>query len=78
MSDTRRKNAVWNLPTEKGAFLWEHAQIAVMMDIRDELQKLNGLLHCQNFLSIPRVLAEIRRNTTKPRKRKAAAKRSGK
>ncbi len=44
------------------------AQLAVLMDIRHELQRLNDLLHCPNFLSIPHKLDAIRCNTAKPRK----------
>ena len=43
-ADTRRKNVNWKLaaaPKEPG---WEGAQLAVLMDIRDELQRLNGLI----------------------------------
>jgi len=36
-------------------------QLAVLMDIRDELQKLNTLLGCPNFVGIPRTLRTISR-----------------
>jgi hypothetical protein len=39
------------------------------MDIRDELQKLNALLHCSNFRNIPAKLERIARNTTKKKKK---------
>jgi len=48
----------------------ENARLAVLMDIRDELQKLNRLLHCHNAVRIPKILDAIRRNTTKRRKKK--------
>lgn len=38
---------------------------ALLMDIRDELERLNALLHCGNFTSIPATLREIRVNTMK-------------
>ena len=44
------------------------ASLAILMDIRDELQTLNRVFQCKNFLAIPRVLAQIRRNTTKKRR----------
>ncbi len=44
-----------------------HVIIALLMDLRDELKKLNALLHCSNFVSIPKKLEAIRRNTTKKR-----------
>lgn len=43
---------------------------ALLMDIRDELKRLNGVLHCPNFLAIPFKLDAIKRNTTKKRTRK--------
>jgi hypothetical protein len=43
--------------------------LVVLQDIRDELKRLNAVLHCTNFLAIPRKLESIRRNTAKPRKR---------
>lgn len=72
MADTRHKNGNWALPTNPDGRLklWEHVPIAVLMDIRDELQKLNALLHCHNFVGIPQTLRAIKKNTTKTRKRK--------
>jgi hypothetical protein len=50
---------------------WEQAQVAVLMDIRDELKRLNGLLACPNFIGIPATLRSIDRKVTKPKRRKA-------
>lgn len=44
----------------------------VMEQVRDEMKKLNSLLHCQNFIAIPRKLDAIKRNTA--RKRRAVRK----
>jgi len=65
----RHKNANWNLAEPK-VTSWEEASVAVLMDIRDELQRLNALLYCGNFTAIPSTLRAIRRNTAKPRKTK--------
>ena len=71
MADRRQKNANWIVADLEGAVpTWDHAQVAVLMDIRDELQDLNRLLHCDGFCEIPRSLDRIRLNTAKPRKRK--------
>jgi hypothetical protein len=67
-TDTRHKNVNWTLPTDpqNGRIqTWQAVEIAVMMDIRDELQTLNGLLRCPNFVEIPRTLRAIKRNTSK-------------
>lgn len=72
MVDTRHKNQNWALPTNAIGNIetWQGVEIAVLMDIRDELQVLNGLLRCPNFLAIPKKLDAIRRNTSRPRKMK--------
>lgn len=63
----RYKDMEWRLP-EPGAskdVRDEQAAVAVLMDIRDELKSLNAVLHCCDFLGMPRVLREIRDNTTR-------------
>ena len=76
MSDRRGKNVNWAPLNENGnAPTWERVGITVLMDIRDELQTLNGVLRCPSFQRIPRHLARIAANTTRPkRKKKAEAK----
>lgn len=69
--DTRKKNLNWRIDTNDDGTTPHHdVQFALLMDIRDELQMLNGLLRCQNFQRIPFVLDSINRNTTKKRKRR--------
>jgi len=65
MSDTRHKDVSWTLTGMSS----DVAKMAVLMDIRDELQNLNRILNCRNFIDMPRVLRQIRANTTR-RKRK--------
>ena len=72
-TDTRYKNFVWIIPSEANPS-FEGAQLAVLMDIRDELQQLNRLLQCSNFIDIPLMLDEIVINT-RPKRRTAATKR---
>lgn len=55
---------------DDGTWPAAHIQIAILADIRRELRKLNGLLHCPNFQAIPRKLDAIRLNTRKPKRRK--------
>ena len=43
-------------------------QCALLMDLRDELKKLNALLCCHNFIEIPHTLKAIKRNTAKKRR----------
>lgn len=72
----RHKDANWNLadhinaPGIDAGLL--RRQVALLMDIRDELKSLNALLHCANFQQIPQVLRSIRRKIpTRTRRRKA-------
>ena len=62
MADTRHKNANWNLNEKPD---WRGVTVAVLMDIRDELQKLNHLLHCHRFTGIPETLHRIDRRVAK-------------
>jgi hypothetical protein len=73
MADNRMKNQRWNIgsPDSQQRWTWDQIKIAMLMDIRDELQSLNRLLHCQNFLAIPRKLDAIHRKLPTRRKRKA-------
>ncbi len=71
MAETRWANVNWDVQTPQGTVNWEGLHAAVLMDIRDELQKLNRLLSCQNFREVPEVLRGIKRNTAKPRKAKS-------
>lgn len=68
-------NANWSVVDENTGVVptWERAGIAVLMDIRTELQRLNNLLSCPNFTAIPGTLRTIAQHTTpqKPRKRKS-------
>lgn len=67
MSTSRKRNVEWSTPDHPNN-TWQHVEVEVLMDIRDELKKLNRLLHCTNFVGIPRTLAAIERNTTKKKR----------
>jgi len=76
MADTRRKNVNWRIDEDyQGRPPTDHAQLAVLMDLRDELQRLNTLLSCSNCIDIPNILRRIDVNTEKRRhtKKKATA-----
>ena len=73
MTDRTRPDVNWNIAEENGYVpTWERVGIAVLMDIRRELRRLNAAIYCSNFQAIPRTLRTISRNTAKPRKRKKA------
>lgn len=59
----RHKNAVWNIPEKNPGN--DGAMLAALMDIREELQELNALLHCRNFQDIPHKLDRIEAHTAK-------------
>ena len=58
----RFENVRWDLTAAPDGSIktWELARLAVLMDIRDELQKLNRLLGCPNFVAVPGILRDIR------------------
>ena len=70
MADDRMKDINWRISKDGvGADTIDHCLLAVLMDLRDELKKLNELLHCNKFLSIPKKLSRIAYNTTKKRRK---------
>lgn len=74
MTDRRKRNANWLIGLElDGTYTHEAAQLAVLMDIRDELQAIRRRYDCLDTLSIPSLLRAIKKNTTKPRKRRRPA-----
>jgi len=65
--ETRHRNTTWilrEIPDLDGA------QLAVLMDIREELKLLNGLFRCPNFRQIPSKIDAIRKNTARPKRKK--------
>ena len=46
-----RTNADWKTPEN---LQWEHVTVEVLMDIRDELKKLNAVMHCPNVQAMAR------------------------
>lgn len=74
MSTGRFKDQNWHLPKSNDGVRiqsWEAVQVAVLMDIRDELKQLNRVFACSNFQNVPHVLRRISANTAKPRKKVA-------
>ena len=66
MSDTRHKNTQWVLKLNPdGTLQNDRVQIAVLMDIRDELQTLNFIFRCKNFVNLPHTLNRIDRRLRK-------------
>lgn len=66
MRDTRHKNTNWSIcRNADDSVSWDGAQLAVLMDIRDELQQLNRVFSCHNAQDIPNILRRIDKNTKK-------------
>ena len=63
----RRGHIDWNLPETNE---WDTVKTALLMDLRDELKKLNGWIGCANTMAIPHILREIAVNTKRETKRK--------
>lgn len=71
--DTRQKSRNWTV-TNGGSVSYDGAQLAVLMDIRDELQGIRSLMNCYR---VPRALDALYELGVDARRRKrlAAAKR---
>ena len=76
MGDTRRKDAQWGVCGERDSIVsFDGAQLAVLMDIRDELKAIRMALqplqrlNCRDFLDIPHSLGTIARNTTRKKRK---------
>lgn len=71
----RHRSAAWTL--NDPVKTWDEVQVAVLMDIRDELQALNRVMQCSNvregFISLQRIDRRMERNgmLLHPRKRKS-------
>jgi hypothetical protein len=81
MAGTRLKNVNWNPGNDEGnAESWERVIVAVLLDLRDELNALrnefvglNRIVGCGNAIDIPNILRRIDNNTKKQtHKRKKA------
>lgn len=79
MSEPQRyKDQQWMIsPGTSGTVSWEAVHAAILMDLRDELKKLNALLHCYNFTAIPGILRDVARNTTPKKRRRKKARKIG-
>jgi len=80
MAGHKNANINWRTENEDGSTTWDHAKVAILMDIRTELKNNNDLLQhisrklnaleCPKFVKIPRVLNRIANSTAKKRKPK--------
>lgn len=70
MSDPRKKDIQWRVRDQDGEVTFDGAQLAVLMDLRDELKKLNVLLHCRNFTNLPAQIRGLRRDLAPKKRRK--------
>lgn len=67
--DRRKKDVNWVIVShDDGSVSRDQVLIALLMDVRDELKRINRALYCENFLDVPHLLRMIRANTAKPRK----------
>lgn len=61
----RHKDVNWILNNNAS---WNDVNAALLMDIRDELKRINARLNCPDTLAIPKILRRIAAHT-KPRPR---------
>lgn len=74
MVDKRCKNAKWSICDDTGQMTYESASLAVLMDIRDELQGIRSLLNCHRIPPALDALREVGQDIRR-KKRLAATKR---
>jgi hypothetical protein len=60
--------SIWQ--NENGTYPVDQVKLVLLLDIREELKKLNATLRCQETQRIPRYLRRIANNTAKPRPKK--------
>jgi hypothetical protein len=63
------KDINWSVGNGLSVASVDHAILAVLMDVRDELKRTNRVLQCPNCIAIPFKLDEIITNTAKQRRR---------
>lgn len=63
----RQSNVVWTPPNQ-----WGYVHLQILMDIRDELQRLNGVMQCSNVRIGFRALAKIANRDERAFKRRVA------
>ncbi len=66
------QNLNWTFEKDvSGHYSYDQAQLAVLIDIREELKAMNlklNVLQCRDFLQIPHKLDAIKRNTNRKKK----------
>ena len=69
------RNVDWSI-SENDNGRYDHDQVmrAIMLDIREELKRLNNVLQCPNFIAVPSKLDQIVKNTRKRRKPRVVGK----
>jgi hypothetical protein len=71
MAGQRLKDNQWTMSTDAlGHYSYEQATLAVLMDLRDEMKRMNSVLNCTNFLAVPGILRVIQEQTKKPKRRR--------
>lgn len=67
------QNKMWSVErlNSQGSVSQDDARLAVLMDIREELQRVRSVLECTNCLRVPRILDRIAKNTAKKKRRAA-------
>ena len=64
----RPRNANWAVWQDSdGKYASDDVQRAILLDIREELRTLTGLLNCKNFREVPTILRRVVVNTTRKR-----------
>jgi hypothetical protein len=69
--DERHKDGNWRIvANESGTLNWDQVHAALLMDIRDELKRLNARLHCYRVDHMVEAIGRIDRRLRPKRKLK--------
>ena len=69
MTDKRKRNVVWHIKTNTdGTTPQQDAHLAVLMDIRDEMQAINAKLDCCRVREALDAIAKMHKNGVKIRR----------
>lgn len=66
---SREARTNWTIQKgDNGHYSYDQAHLAVLMDLRDLLDRLVAVLECSNFTRLPVTLRAIERNTRKKKR----------
>lgn len=60
-----RSNGEWQTPAANDGFNWQHVEVEVLMDIREELRTLNATLACSRVYKMADAMVRAEKRLAK-------------